>query len=139
MWTPHALAKYYKRHMGDQTVKVKNDNAQITLKDKTVVADSNVILFQGYRYVYDGTLKWIEDSAKESGDEDFLNGMKVENEYLSIKTNSTLNFAVGDIIELPKNSPFAGLWIVQSGKSIDYVYTPKPIQTFQHIPLSSLA
>lgn len=123
MWSPHPRAKLYKRYTGNQTVKVKGDD---------------IITVQNNRYVLSGRLKWVEETPKESNDEEPIKGLLVENEYLTIKTNSLLEFAVGDVIELPKCSPFAGLWIIQSGKAIDCVYTPKPLQTFQHLPLSSL-
>lgn len=139
MSSPHPRAKLYKRYTGNQTVKVEGDNnAPIALDGKTVVDDQNTITVQDNRYVLSGRLKWVEETPKESNDEEPIKGLLVENEYLTIKTNSLLEFAVGDVIELPEGSPFAGRWIVQSGKAIDYVYTPKPLQTFQHLPLSSL-
>lgn len=122
MWSPHKLAKVYKRYTGNQAVAVQGE---------TIVVQNN-------RYVLTKRIKWVEESPKESNDEEPIGGLLVENEYLTIKTNSLLEFGVGDVIELPKDSPFAGLWIVQSGKAIDHIYTPKPLQTFQHLPLSSL-
>lgn len=139
MWSPHPRAKLYKRYTGNQTSKVKGDGrSPITLDGKQVAVDHDSITIQNNRYVLSGKLKWVEETPKESNDEQPINGLMVENEYLTIKTNSLLNFAVGDIIQLPEGSPFAGFWIVQSGKSIDCIYTPKPVQTFQHLPLSSL-
>lgn len=122
MSSPHPRAKLYKRYTGNQSVNVQGE---------TITVQSN-------RYVLSGRFKWVEETPKENNDEEPIRGLLVENEYLTIKTTSLLEFAVGDIIELPKSSPFAGRWIVQSGKAIDHVCTPKPLQTFQHLPLSSL-
>lgn len=139
MWSPHPRAKLYKRYTGNQSVKVKGGNGTpIALDGKTVADDHDIITVQNNRYVLSGRLKWVEETPKESNDEEPIKGLLVENEYLTIQTNSLLEFAVGDVIELPKGSPFAGLWIVESGKAIDHVYTPKPLQTYQHLPLSSL-
>lgn len=140
MWSPYPCAKLYKRYTGNQAVKVKGaDGTPITLDGKTVADDQDIITVQNNRYVLvSSKVKWVEESPKESNDEEPIKGMLVENEYLTIKTNSLLEFAVGDVIELPKDSPFAGLWIVQSGKAIDHICTPKPVQTYQHLPLSSL-
>lgn len=122
MWSPHKRAKLYKRYTGNQAV----------------VAQGETIVVQNNRYVLSGRIKWVEETPKESNDEEPIGGLLVENEYLTIKTNSLLEVGDGDIIELPKDSPFAGLWVVQSGKTIDHIYTPKPLQTYQHLPLSSL-
>lgn len=139
MFSPHPRAKIYKRYTGNQTAKVQSDGkTPVAVDGKTVIDDYDTIIFQNNRYVLNGRIKWVEESPKESNDEQPISGLLVENEYLTIKTNSLINIAVGDIIELPEGSPFAGRWIVQSGKSIDHIYTPKPLQTYQHVPLSSL-
>ena len=117
MWSPHKKAKWYKRYTGDLPVNVGGDT----------------ITVQGNRYVYSGSFKWVESTAEQRQSEQPLEGMIVENSYITIKTNSLMKFETGDIIQLPN-----GLWIITDGATTDYAYTPKKVQTFQHLPLSSL-
>ena len=123
MFTPHKKAKLYKRLTNDMPIKLKDDE---------------IITVQDNRYVCVGKFKWIETTAKEDVDEQPLTGLMVPNSYVTIKTNSLKKFASGDVIMLPKPSLLAGLWIVQDGQSTEYAYTPKQVQTFQYLPLSSV-
>ncbi len=123
MWSPHERAKHFKRYTGELPVELK-DSETITVEDN--------------RYALNGKLKWIETTSKEENDEQPLGGLLVPNTYVTIRTNSLKTFAVGDIIELPKSSPLGGLWIIQDGMTTDYTYTPKQVQTYQYLPLSSL-
>lgn len=123
MWSPHERAKHFKRYTGELPVELK-DSETITVEDN--------------RYVLNGKLKWAETTSKEENDEQPLDGLLVPNTYVTIRTNSLKTFAVGDIIELPKSSPLGGLWIIQDGMTTDYTYTPKQVQTYQYLPLSSL-
>ena len=88
--------------------------------------------------MFSGKLKWVETTSKEENDEQPIEGLLVPNTYVTIRTNSLKAFAVGDIIELPKSSPLGGLWVIQDGMTTDYTYTPKQVQTYQYLPLSSL-
>lgn len=119
MWTPHPKAKLYKCYTGDMPVEV----------------EGNIITVQGNRYVYSGSFKWIETTTEEKQDEQPITGLVIENSYLTIKTNSLKKFETDDIVELPEGR---GFWVIQDGLSKDYAYTPKQVQTFQHLPLSSL-
>lgn len=122
MWSPHPKAKLFKRYTGNQPVAV----------------GSEVITVQGNRYVYSGSFKWVETTTEEKQNEQPLGGLIIENSYLTIKTNSLKEFTTDDVIELPKDTRFAGLWVIVDGMTVDYAYTPKQVQTFQHLPLSSL-
>lgn len=122
MFSPNTKAKFYKRYTGDIPFELK-DNETITI--------------QRNRYVYVGTFRWIETTTKQDADEQPLDGLIVPNAYITIKTNSLKEFHDGDVVELPKDSPLAGLWLIMDGKTADYIYTPKPVQTYQYLPLSS--
>lgn len=123
MWSPHPKAKVYKRFTGDIPVELK---------------DNEVITVEGNRYVYAGKITWVETSAKSDTDEQPLDGLIVQNSYLTVKTNSLKKFSAGDIIDLPRDTQFGGMWIITDGISTDMIYTPKPIQTYQYLPLSSV-
>ncbi len=123
MFSPHPKAKLYKRLTNDMPIELK---------------DGETITVQGNRYVLIGRFRWIEETTKQDADEQPLDGLIIPNSYVTVKTNSLKRFDDGDVIELPKPSPLAGLWIITEGKSTDYVYTPKQVQTFQHLPLSSV-
>lgn len=123
MFSPHPKAKLYKRFTGDIPIELK-DNETITV--------------QSNRYVYVGRFKWIENTQTEDGDEQPLSGLVVANSYVTIKTNSLKTFACGDVVELPKGTILAGLWEICDGKTKDYTYTPKQVQTYQYLPLSSV-
>lgn len=123
MWSPHPKAKLYKRYTADMPVELK-DGESITVEKN--------------RYVLVGLFRWIENTLKDDETEQPLDGLIVQNSYLTIKTNSLKKFACGDIVELPKNTCFGGLWIITEGQSVDYIYTPKQVQTYQYLPLSSV-
>ena len=123
MWSPHEKARLFKRYTGEIPVELK-DSETMTVEDN--------------RYVFSGKLKWVETTSKEENDEQPIEGLLVPNTYFTIRTNSLKAFAVGDIIELPKSSPLGGLWVIQDGMTTDYAYTPKQVQTYQYLPLSSL-
>lgn len=123
MWSPHEKARLFKRYTGEIPVELK-DSETMTVEDN--------------RYVFSGKLKWVETTSKEENDEQPIEGLLVPNTYVTIRTNSLKAFAVGDIIELPKSSPLGGLWVIQDGMTTDYTYTPKQVQTYQYLPLSSL-
>lgn len=123
MFTPHKRAKLYKRLTNDMAIKLQNEE---------------IITIQNNRYVYAGKFKWIENTSKQDMDEQPLNGLIVPNSYISIKTNSLKVFDDGDVVELPDSSPLSGLWIITDGKETEYIYTPKQIQTYQILPLSSV-
>lgn len=123
MWTPHEKAKLYKRFTGDVPVELK---------------DSEVITVQDNRYVLAGKFAWIETTSKEDISDQPIDGLIIESSYMTIKTNSLKVFKEGDIIMLPKTSRQGGLWIVDSGASTDYIYTPKQVQTYQFLPLSTV-
>lgn len=123
MWSPHEKARLFKRCTGEIPVELK-DSETMTVEDN--------------RYVFSGKLKWVETTSKEENDEQPIEGLLVPNTYVTIRTNSLKAFAVGDIIELPKSSPLGGLWVIQDGMTTDYTYTPKQVQTYQYLPLSSL-
>lgn len=123
MFSPHPKAKLYKRFTGDMPIELK---------------DGETITVQNNRYVFVGKFRWIDNTSKEDADEQPLDGFVVSNSYVTIKTNSLKEFAVGDVVQLPKGTPLAGLWIITDGKSTDYIYTPKQVQTYQYLPLSSV-
>ncbi len=123
MFTPYLKAKLYKRFTSDMPIELK---------------DGETITVQNNRYVFVGKFRWIENTQKEDTDEQPLNGLIVGNSYITIKTNSLKKFDKGDIVQLPKGTPLAGLWIIDDGKSTDYIFTPKQVQTYQYLPLSSV-
>ena len=123
MFSPHPKAKLYKRFSSDMPIELK---------------DGESITVQNNRYVYVGKFKWIENTQKEDTDEQPLDGLIVPNSYVTIKTNSLKKFDDGDVVQLPEGTPFAGFWIIRDGKSTDYIYTPKQVQTYQYLPLSSV-
>lgn len=100
--------------------------------------NGDTITVQNNRYACVGKIKWIENTTKQDTDEQPLEGLIVPNSYITIKTNTLKTIDDGDIIELPKGTPLAGYWIVTDGKETQFIYTPKPVQTFQFIPLSSV-
>ncbi len=123
MFTPYLKAKLYKRFTSDMPIELK---------------DGETITVQNNRYVFVGKFRWIENTQKEDTDEQPLNGLIVGNSYITIKTNSLKKFDKGDIVQLPKGTPLAGLWIIDDGESTDYIFTPKQVQTYQYLPLSSV-
>ena len=123
MFSPHPKAKLYKRLTNDTTVKVD---------------DADTITVQSNRYAFTSKLKWIEHTEKQDTDEQPLDGLIVPNSYITIQTNSREKFDDGDIIQIVGDTPLAGFWLVMDGKSTDYVYTPKQVQRFQYLPLSSV-
>ena len=123
MFTPYLKAKLYKLFTSDMPIELK---------------DGETITVQNNRYVFVGKFRWIENTQKEDTDEQPLNGLIVGNSYITIKTNSLKKFDKGDIVQLPKGTPLAGLWIIDDGKSTDYIFTPKQVQTYQYLPLSSV-
>ena len=123
MFTPHPKAKLYKRLTND--ISTERENGEI-------------IIVQENRYALVGKFCWIEDTAKQDVVEQPLDGLIVPNSYVTIKTNSLIKFEDGDIVELPKSSRLAGLWIITDGQTTDYIYTPKQVQTYRHLPLSSV-
>ena len=123
MFSPHPPARFYKKFTGNVPVEFENNE---------------VITVQQNRYVFVCSIRWVEETAKDSYDEQPVSGLLIGNSYLTIKTNSLTPIGDGDIIELPKDTRFGGLWVVQDGVSVDYTYTPKQVQTFQHLPLSSV-
>lgn len=123
MFSPYSKAKLYKRFTGDIPVELK---------------DKETITVEGNRYVLTGRFRWIESTAKQDQDEQPLDGLVVPNGYITVKTNSLMAFASGDVVELPEETRFGGLWIVTDGVSVECVYTPKPVQTYQYLPMSSV-
>lgn len=134
MFTPHPPAKLYKRFTNDM---VAMRTGEVVVNGK-IIPNSYTITVQNNRYVCVGKFKWIESTTKQDTDEQPLDGLIIPNSYLTIKTNSLKTFDDGDVVELPKDTPFAGYWIVTDGKETQIVYTPKPVQAFQFIPLSSV-
>lgn len=124
MFSPHPKAKLYKRFTGDMPIELK---------------DGETITIQNNRYVFVGKFIWIESTSKDSQSEQPLDGLIISNSYVTIRTNSLKEFDCGDIIELPKGSRLNGLWTIEDGATVDYVYTPKQVQTYQYLPLSKVA
>lgn len=106
MFTPHPKAKLFKRLTNDMPVELKN---------------GETITVQNNRYVCVGKFKWIESTTKQDTDEQPLDGLIIPNSYMTIKTNSLKTFDDGDVVELPKDTPFAGYWIVTDGKETQIV------------------
>lgn len=140
MFTPYPRAKLYKRFTSDMELKADGNGViQIKFNGRIIeVADGGILTVQNNRYVCVGKFRWIENTQKEDTDEQPLNGLIVGNSYITIKTNSLKKFDKGDIVQLPKGTPLAGLWIIDDGKSTDYIFTPKQVQTYQYLPLSSM-
>ena len=122
MFTPHPKAKLFKRLTNDMPVELKN---------------GETITVQNNRYVCVGKFKWIESTTKQDTDEQPLDGLIVPNSYVTIRTNSLKKFNDGDVIKITGDTPLAGFWLIIDGKTTDYIYTPRQIQTFQHLPISS--
>lgn len=123
MWSPHEKAKLYKRFTGELPIELKK---------------SEVITVEDNRYVCRGSFRWIESTSAESGDNQPMDGLIVEQHYITIRTNSLIKFVKGDLVVLPKDSRLAGSWIIGDGIRIDHTYTPKEIQTYQYLPLSNV-
>lgn len=121
MWSPHEKGKCYKRFTGDVPVEIKN---------------SEVITIEDNRYALSFKFRWVEDAGQEGGDEQPLDGLMVQNAYVTIRTNSTNGFFDGDLVMLPKSSKLGGLWIIGANVKADYVYTPKQVQTYQYLQLT---
>jgi hypothetical protein len=122
MWTPHEKAKLYKRFTGDLPVKLKN---------------AEVITIQDNRYAFQGLFSWVETTSKEQGEIQPVPGAILPISYLTIRTNSLAEFACGDLAVLPEGTRLAGDWIIGEGVRVDYIYTPKQVQTYQYLPLST--
>ncbi|MDE6402079.1 MAG: hypothetical protein K2L54_05630 [Clostridiales bacterium] len=123
MFSPHPKAKLYKRLTNDMPVELRN---------------GDTITVQANRYAcVSKRIKWIEYTEKQDTDEQPLDGLIIPNSYITIQTNSREKFDDGDIIQIIGDTPLAGFWLVMDGKSTDYVYTPKQVQKFQYLPLSS--
>ena len=150
MFTSHPRAKLYKRLTNDTPIKTENgkiiqtklnNNAKQAADDLdnefVPVADDGMITIQSNRYVCVGTLKWIEHTEKQVTDEQPINGLIIPNAYVTIKTNSLKKFDEGDVIQICGNTPLAGLWLIMDEMRTDYVYTPRQVQRYQYLPLSS--
>lgn len=123
MFSPHPKAKLYKRLTNDMPVELQNGD--------TITVQSNRYACVSKR------IKWIEYTEKQDTDEQPLDGLIIPNSYVTIQTNSREKFDDGDIIQIIGDTPLAGFWLIMDGKSTDYVYTPKQVQKFQYLPLSS--
>lgn len=123
MWSPHPKAKLYKKFTGDVPVEFK---------------DNEIITIQQNRYVFVRSIMWVEETPKDSYDEQPVSGLLIGNSYVAVKTNALIPIVDGDILELPHDSHLGGYWIVQDGASAENAFTPKQVQTFQHLPLSSV-
>lgn len=122
MWSPHEKAKLFRRFTGELPMELKNKEI-ITVEDN--------------RYVYRSAFRWVETTSAEIGDNQPLDGLIVEQNYLTIRTNSLMRFEKGDLVMLPNNTRLKGLWIISDGVKIDYIFTPKEIQTYQYLPLTN--
>jgi hypothetical protein len=134
LWSPHKKAKLYKRYTGDIDVEMV---AEIPAEDDGKPTPAEIITIQDNRYVYNCSFTWVEVTSAESSGDQPVDGLLVQNEYVTIRTNSLNKFEVGDLVMLPKNSRLGGLWIISDGKTTEYTYTPKQIQTYQNLPLNS--
>lgn len=133
MFSPHEPARLYKRLTNDMAIM---NTGKIVVNGKEI-ADSDTITVQDNRYACVGSFRWIEETAKQDTDEQPLDGLIVPNSYVTIRTNSLKSFDDGDVIKITGDTPLAGFWLIIDGKTTDYIYTPKQIQTFQHLPISS--
>lgn len=124
MFSPHPPAKLYKRLTNNMPVELQNGD--------TITVQSNRYACVSKR------IKWIEYTEKQDTDEQPLDGLIIPNSYVTVQTNSREKFDDGDIIQIVGDTPLAGFWLVMDGKSSDYVYTPKQVQRFQYLPLSSV-
>lgn len=115
MWSPHPKAKVYKRFTGDIPVELK---------------DNEVITVEGNRHVLCAKIRWIEATEKAENEYQPIDGLFTPNGYLTIRTNSLYKFENGDLIVLDNE-----LWQVDGDTRIDYIYTPKKVQTFQYLQL----
>ncbi len=120
LWSPNKRGKLYKRF---------TDNIDVNIQDR-----DDVIAVQKNYYVCRDTFRWVDINNAEKVEEQPLTGLAVPNEYRTIRTNSRAKFDVGDIVELPG----LGLYIIQDGIQIGYAYTPKRVQTYQNLSLSSV-
>ncbi len=115
MFTPNEKAKLYKRFTGDITIDIR--------KNETITV-------QGNRYVYIGKFRWIAATDKTENEYQPIDGLLTPNGYVTIKTNTLKKFENGDIIVLDNE-----LWTIDGDIRIDFVYTPKKVQTYQYLQL----
>lgn len=115
MWSPHEKAKVYKRYTADIPVELK-DNETITV--------------EGNRYVHVCKITWIEATEKTENEYQPMDGLLTPNGYMTIRTNSLHKFENGDLIAIDNE-----LWQVDGDTRINYIYTPKQVQTFQFLEL----
>ena len=115
MFTPNEKAKLYKRFTGDITIDIR--------KNETITV-------QGNRYVYIGKFRWIAATDKTENEYQPIDGLLTPNGYVTIKTNTLKKFENGDIIVLDNE-----LWTIDGDTRIDFVYTPKKVQTYQYLQL----
>lgn len=135
LWSPHERAKLYRRYTGDVPTEVKHAVIEIDEDEQPVeTKPAEIITIQDNRYVYVSSFKWVEATSKESAGEQPLQGLTVGSEYLTIRTNSLEKFVIGDVVVLPDGSR----WIITDGITTNYTYTPKQVQTYQTLPLSSV-
>ena len=85
---------------------------------------------QGNRYVYIGKFRWIAATDKTENEYQPIDGLLTPNGYVTIKTNTLKKFENGDIIVLDNE-----LWTIDGDIRIDFVYTPKKVQTYQYLQL----
>ncbi len=139
MWTPHEKAKLYKRYTADVDVTMREEEPEdSTPPDQDFLPVKEVITIQDNRYVYRSSFKWVEVTDDSNMSNQPISGLILDNSYLTIRTNSRQKFNTGDIVMLPKSSQFAGAWIIDDGRTIEFTYTPKQVQTYQTLPLSNL-
>ena len=138
LWSPHEKAKLYKRFTGKVPVELKAAVIEYDEDEQPIeTKPAEIITIQDNRYVYNGAFTWVEVTSAENSDDQPVDGLIVQNAYLTIRTNSLKAFETGDLIMLPASARFGGLWIITDGRTVEYTYTPKQVQTYQSLPLSS--
>ncbi len=115
MFSPHERAKIFRRY---------------TVENIAETSDENIIKYQNNYYKSYSKIRWIEDASKTRTESQFLPGLIIDGEFMTIKTNSLEQILPGDLLSLENE-----LWIVESDIQIAYGYFPKKVQTFQYLPL----
>lgn len=123
-WSPHKRAKLFKRYIFGSTIERP---------------DGEKIQFENDRYICYHTFKWQLESDISTGKVQPIKG-RIENESnVTIRSTTLLEIQESDIVFLQSIVGAKGMYFMVGAVSQDYIYAPKPIKSFVHLILSSLA
>ena len=123
MYSPHKKGKLFTR---------------FTHKEDLTLAQGIKIATELNDYNCYTEFKWIFEEVLQEGTYQPLLGLIADDGYATIRTNSLSEFKKGDIVYLKWAQKPNGCLFVIANTSVNYIYTPKPIQNYQRLELKKL-